>query len=67
MDTSNLTFEEIFRDCPFIRQSVEGRIAEEIGKKDQEIQQLKEEKNVLAQNVLDLTTVVEAILTGGIE
>ncbi|MBB6214949.1 hypothetical protein HNQ80_001034 [Anaerosolibacter carboniphilus] len=32
-----------------------------------EIEQLKLEKNILAQSIYDLTTIIEAILLGGIE
>lgn len=60
-----MLWDEIMQNCPTMKGIVEQKIAEEVGKKDIEIQQLKEEKIILAQNVLDLATVVEAMLLIG--
>ncbi len=60
-----MLWDEIMQNCPIMKEIVEQKINEEVGKKDIEIQQLKEEKIILAQNVLDLATVVEAMLLIG--
>ncbi|WP_129599476.1 hypothetical protein [Anaerophilus nitritogenes] len=65
-----MLYEKVFEKLPNLKTIVESR-AEEIAtqkilEKEEEIHALKKDREVLAQNVLDLTNVVEAILTGGV-
>ncbi|WP_160169953.1 hypothetical protein [Clostridium hydrogeniformans] len=50
------SFDVIMENCPFLKRVIENKIAEEVGKKDEEIEELKE-------TVKNLT---ETLLIGGI-
>lgn len=55
-------FDEIMDNCPFLKQLILDKIASEVGKKDIEIAQLKQDNATLTSAVEELTA---TILMGG--
>ncbi|WHH59173.1 hypothetical protein [Petroclostridium sp. X23] len=53
-----LMYEEIMKNSPTLKMIVEGKISEEVAKKQAEIDSLKQENQMLQQAIIELTLLI---------
>ena len=59
---SKFNFDEVLKDCPFLKGLIEDKIAEEVAKKDVEIVALKEDLTEANTRLGDTENVLNMIL-----